>query len=490
MTTTDQTRVAAVVIMAAGAGTRMKSATAKVLHQLAGRSMLSYAVDAASAVEPDHLVVVVGFQRDQVEAHLAEVAPQVTTAVQEQQLGTGDAVRSGLAGLGDLVGDVVVTSGDVPLLTGETLRALVEAHRGEGNAVTVLTTIAPDPTGYGRIVRERGEVVRIVEQRDFIYYDRVITEIYSGIYVFDAQVLSAGLADLSSDNDQGELYLTDVVGFARGLGRRVGASVLADSVQAEGVNDRIQLAALSAELNRRILRRWMAEGVTVLDPATTWVHDSVDLAPDVTLLPGTSLEGATSVATGAVIGPDTTLIDVEVDEGAHIVRSHATLAVIGPNADVGPFAFIRPGTKLGVKGKIGAFVETKNAAIGDGAKVPHLTYCGDATVGEGANIGAGTIFANYDGVTKSHTTVGKGSFIGSDSVLVAPVEVADGAYVAAGSTITSPVGPGELAVARGTQRNIAGWVARKRPGTRTAAAAEAALGGSQTGATEGSEGVR
>lgn len=475
VSTTDNGRVAAVVIMAAGAGTRMKSATAKVLHPLAGRSMLSYAVEAASALEPEHLVVVVGHQRDQVEAHLSEIAPQVVTAVQEQLRGTGDAVRSGLVGLGELAGDVVVTSGDVPLLTGDTLRGLVEAHRGEGNAVTVLTTIAADPTGYGRIVRDGGEVTRIVEQRDAGETERAITEINAGIYVFDAQVLQAGIADLSDDNAQGELYLTDVIGFARGLGRRVGGSVLTDALQAEGVNDRIQLAALSTELNRRILRRWMAEGVTVIDPASTWVHDSVDLAPDVTLLPGTSLEGATSIASGAVIGPDTTLIDVEVDEGAHVVRTHATLAVIGPNAEVGPFSYLRPGTQLGVKGKIGAFVETKNATIGDGAKVPHLTYCGDATVGEGANIGAGTIFANYDGVTKSHTTVGKASFVGSDSVLVAPVEIADGAYVAAGSTITAAVGPGELAVARGQQRNIGGWVARKRAGTRTAAAAEEAL---------------
>ena len=475
MSTTDHARVAAVVIMAAGAGTRMKSATAKVLHHLGGRSMISYAVDAASALEPEHLVVVVGHQREQVEAHLSEVAPQAVTAVQQQQLGTGDAVRSGLSILAEVTGEVVVTSGDVPLLTGDTLRALVQTHRGEGNAVTVLTTIAADPTGYGRIVREADELTRIVEQRDATAAEQGITEINAGIYVFDGEVLRAGLADLGTDNAQGELYLTDVIGFARGLGRRVGASVLADSLQAEGVNDRIQLAALNAELNRRILRRWMAAGVTVIDPATTWVHDGVDLAPDVTLLPGTSLEGATSIATGAVIGPDTTLVDVEVDEGAHVVRTHATLAVIGPGAEVGPFAYLRPGTRLGAKGKIGAFVETKNAAIGDGAKVPHLTYCGDATVGPGANIGAGTIFANYDGVTKSHTTVGAHSFVGSDSVLVAPVEIADGAYVAAGSTITGAVGPGELAVARGVQRNIPGWVARKRAGTRTATAAEAAL---------------
>ncbi|MCW3158891.1 bifunctional UDP-N-acetylglucosamine diphosphorylase/glucosamine-1-phosphate N-acetyltransferase GlmU [Micropruina sp. KQZ13P-5] len=480
MSLSDQGRVAAVVIMAAGAGTRMKSATAKVLHQLAGRSMLSYAVEAASAVEPEHLVVVVGHQRDQVTAHLSEIAPQVVTAVQEQQNGTGDAVRSGLAALGELAGEVVVTSGDVPLLTGETLQSLVQTHRGEGNAVTVLTTIAPDPSGYGRVVRDAGEVVRIVEQRDAGPDELAITEINAGIYVFDAETLRAGIAQLGADNAQGELYLTDVIGFARGLGRRVGGSVLTDSVQAEGVNDRIQLATLNRELNARILRRWMAEGVTVIDPDTTWVHDSVDLAADVTLLPGTSLEGATSVATGAVIGPDTTLVDVEVGERAHVVRTHGTLAVIGADAEVGPFSYLRPGTQLGVKGKIGAFVETKNAQIGDGAKVPHLTYCGDATVGERANIGAGTIFANYDGVTKSHTMVGRGSFVGSDSVLVAPVEIADGAYVAAGSTITAAVGPGELAVARGQQRNIAGWVARKRPGTVTSAAAEAALGATPT----------
>ena len=475
MSTTDQGRVAAVVIMAAGAGTRMKSATAKVLHQLAGRSMLSYAVDAASALEPESLVVVIGHQRDQVKAHLEEIAPQVVTAVQEQPRGTGDAVRSGLSVLGELTGEVVVTSGDVPLLTGDTLLELLETHRAEGNTVTVLTTIAPDPTGYGRIVREGGEVVRIVEQRDASEDERRITEINAGIYVFDGPTLRAGIAALGTDNAQGELYLTDVIAFARSRDGRVGGAVLADSVQAEGVNDRIQLATLSAELNRRILRRWMADGVTVLDPATTWVHDAVDLAADVTLLPGTSLEGATSVATGAVIGPDTTLVDVEVGEGAHVVRTHATLAVIGAGAEVGPFSYLRPGTQLGAKGKIGAFVETKNAQIGDGAKVPHLTYCGDATVGEGANIGAGTIFANYDGVHKSHTTVGKASFVGSDSVLVAPVDIADGVYIAAGSTITSAVGPGELAVARGTQRNIRGWVARKRAGTRTADAAQAAL---------------
>ncbi len=474
--TADSPRVAAVVVMAAGAGTRMKSAVPKVLHKLAGRSMVSYAVDAASALEPDHLVVVVGHGREQVEAHLADVAPQATVALQPEARGTGDAVRCGLAALPGVSGEIVVTSGDVPLLTGETLSGLVTAHRSQGNAVTILTAVLPDPTGYGRVVREGEAVNRIVEQKDASADEAAITEINAGIYVFDAALLAAGLAGLEAANAQGELYLTDVVGHAVAGGHRVGAHVLDDHLQTEGVNDRIQLSALAAELNRRILRRWMAEGVTVIDPATTWIHDGVDLAQDVTLLPNTSLEGATSVERGATIGPDTTLVDVEVGENAVVVRTQAELAVIGAGATVGPFSYLRPGTELGARGKIGAFVETKKAIIGEGAKVPHLTYCGDAVVGEGANIGAGTIFANYDGVTKSTTTVGRHSFVGSDSVLVAPVQIADGAYIAAGSTVTVDVGPGELAVARGHQRNIAGWVARRRAGTATDAAARAAQG--------------
>lgn len=473
------TPVETVLIMAGGAGTRMKSATPKVLHQVAGKSMISLAVEAAGAVAPNHLVVIVGHGRDQVAPHLAEVAPQVTIAVQEQQLGTGDAVRSGLAVLHDLHGEVVVTSGDVPLLNGQTLIDLVASHRQSGNAVTVLTARVPDATGYGRIIRDGDQVARIVEQVDASAEDLVVNEINSGIYVFDADALHAGIASLTTDNAQGEFYLTDVISFARGNGGRVGAWEVLDYLQTEGVNDRIQLAERNAEANRRLLRHWMAAGVTVLDPASTWVHDGVDLAMDVTLLPGTSLEGATSVESGAVIGPDTTLIDVEVGANATVTRTHAELAVIGAGATVGPFSYLRPGTELGASGKIGAFVETKKAVIGAGSKVPHLTYCGDAQIGEGVNIGAGTIFANYDGVTKSTTVVGDNSFVGSDSVLVAPVEIAPGSYVAAGSTITSPVGPGELAVARGQQRNIKGWVERKRSGSKTEASAKAALDNDQ-----------
>ncbi len=468
--------VAAVVILAAGEGKRMKSSRSKLLHEVAGHSMLSYAVTAATTVQPEHIVVVIGHLRGQVEAHLAEIAPHVLTAVQEQQLGTGHAVQVALDQLTDLTGDVIVTMGDVPMLSGETLAALLVEHRTSQAAATVLTAQAPDPTGYGRILRDvDGMVTGIVEHRDADDAEREITEINSGIYVFDATTLRAALTELAPSNDQGELYLTDVLAVVREAGKPVGAYLIDDLWQTEGINDRIQLSRMNAELNRRILLRWMREGVTVVDPASTWVHASVDLAPDVILLPGTSLEGATSVAAGALIGPDTTLIDVEVGENAVVARTHASLSVIGPGANVGPYAYLRPGTTLGAGGKIGTFVETKNARIGAGAKAPHLSYLGDAVIGEGANVGAGVIFANYDGVRKSTSTVGAYSFVGSNSVLAAPVEVADGAYIAAGSTITGNVGPGDLAVSRSRQRNVSGWVARKRAGTKTARAAEAAL---------------
>jgi len=454
----------------------MKSSRSKLLHEIAGHSMLSYAVTAATEVQPGHIVVVVGHLRDQVEEHLAEIAPHVLTAVQEEQLGTGHAVQVALAQLADLDGDVIVTYGDVPMLTGETLAALVSEHRTQQAIVTVLTAEVPDPTGYGRILRDADGVVSgIVEHRDADEIQRQISEINSGIYVFDAAALKTALTELEPTNEQGELYLSDVPAVVRQAGQPVAALLIDDLWQTEGVNDRIQLSRMNAEVNRRILHHWMREGVTVVDPATTWVHASVDLASDVILLPGTSLEGATSVGAGARIGPDTTLIDVEVGENAVVTRTQASLSVIGPAANVGPFAYLRPGTTLGAGGKIGTFVEAKNARIGAGAKAPHLSYLGDAVIGEGANIGAGVIFANYDGVRKSTTTVGAYSFVGSNSVLAAPVEVADGAYIAAGSTITGNVGPGDLGVSRSRQRNVSGWVARKRAGTKTARAAEAAL---------------
>jgi len=475
-----------VIVMAAGQGTRMKSATPKVLHEIGGRSLVGHAVVTARALAPEHLVVVVGTGREQVEAHLAAIDPDVRTAVQEQQLGTGDAVRAGLTAVPEgFEGEVIVTSGDVPLLQAETLHELVAEHDKQGNAVTVLTARVADPTGYGRIVPGAdGTVAAIVEHKDATPEQRQIDEINAGIYVFDAATLRDGLSRLTTDNAQGELYLTDVLSIARTDGKRVGAYVTDDAMQTEGVNDRVQLATLRAELNRRNLDKLMRAGVTVVDPNTTWVDSTVELAQDVTLLPNTQLHGATTAGSGTTIGPDTTLTDVQIGANATIIRTHGSSAVLGDGASVGPFAYLRPGTTVGVKGKIGTFVETKNTSIGDGAKVPHLTYAGDATIGEGANIGAGTIFANYDGVKKYPTFIGKHSFIGSNSVIVAPRTVADGAYLAAGTALTEDVGPGEIAVARGRQRNIKGWVARKRAGTKTAQAAEDAL----TGADEASLG--
>lgn len=470
-------RPSAVIILAAGEGTRMKSARPKVLHAIGGRSLLGHAVAAARAVEPGHLAVVVRHAREQVAAHVAQIAPDAVIADQDDVKGTGRAAECGLQALpAGLTGTVLVTYGDVPLLEAESLRAMVVAHEEGGCAVSVITAHIEDPTGYGRVVRDAdGQVAAIVEQKDATDEQRRITEINSGIYAFDAALLADALAHVGTDNAQGEKYLTDVVEVARGRGLKVAAHVLDDLWQTEGVNDRVQLARLGAELNRRVTEKWMREGVTVVDPATTWIDVEVSIGRDTVLQPGTQLLNATTIGAEATVGPEVTLDSVEVGDGAHVRRAEAHHAVIGEGASVGPYSYLRPGTVLGRGGKIGGFVETKNAKIGDGAKVPHLTYCGDATIKEGANIGAGTIFANYDGVTKAPTTVGRHSFVGSQSVLVAPVEIGDGAYVAAGSTVVDDVEPGQIGVARARQRNIPGWVQRRRSGTKTAAAAEAAL---------------
>jgi len=454
----------------------MKSAIPKVLHRIGGRTLVGHAIAAARAADPQHLAVVVRHERDLVAAHVAEVDPAAVVADQDEVKGTGRATECALAALPPgLAGTILVTYGDVPLLAGETLLQLLTEHEGSGSAVTVITAHLDDPSGYGRVLRgPDGAVEGIVEQKDASDEQRAITEINSGIYAFDATVLRSALAQVGTDNAQGEKYLTDVLAIARSAGGRVSAHLVDDLWQTEGVNDRVQLARLGKELNRRTTERWMREGVTIVDPDTTWVDSDVALGRDVTVLPGTQLLGATTVGDRATIGPDTTLTDTEVGEGAEVKRTEAVLAVIGAGATVGPFSYLRPGTELGAGGKIGGFVETKNAKIGAGAKVPHLTYAGDATIGEGANIGAGTIFANYDGVAKHHSTVGRHSFVGSDTVLIAPVNVADGAYVGAGSALTGDVEPGQIAVARGRQRNIDGWVSRARAGTATDQAARAA----------------
>jgi bifunctional UDP-N-acetylglucosamine pyrophosphorylase/glucosamine-1-phosphate N-acetyltransferase len=456
----------------------MRSSTPKVLHGFGGRSLLGHAVVAASSLHPQQLVVVVGHGREAVIEHLTAIAPDARVAVQLEQLGTGHAVACALEQVDVPGGTLVVTYGDVPLLAPETLAALVDRHDDAGAAVTVLTAEVADPTGYGRIVRDAdGEVERIVEHRDADEAQRAVREVNSGVYAFDAAALRDYLHRLDSGNDQGERYLTDVVSLARQDGRTVASLVIEDSLQTEGVNDRVQLAALAREANRRVLHRAMLDGVTVLDPASTWVDGTVRLHRDVVLLPGVHLEGATVVETGAVIGPECTVADTVVQQGAQVVRSHVRGARIGPQATVGPYSFLRPGTVLGPGAKVGAYVEVKASTVGAGSKVPHLSYVGDATIGEGSNIGAATVFVNYDGVAKHATTVGDHVRIGSDTMLVAPLTIGDGAYTAAGSVITDDVPAGAMAVGRARQRVIRGWVARRRAGTASAAAAAADPGG-------------
>ncbi|WP_327666979.1 MULTISPECIES: bifunctional UDP-N-acetylglucosamine diphosphorylase/glucosamine-1-phosphate N-acetyltransferase GlmU [unclassified Streptomyces] len=470
-------RPAAVVVLAAGEGTRMKSATPKVLHEICGRSLVGHVLAAAGELEPENLVVVVGHAREKVVARLAEIDPAVRTAVQAEQNGTGHAVRIALEELGGSVdGTVVVVCGDTPLLTGETLRRLAATHASDGNAVTVLTAEVPDATGYGRIVRDEatGAVTGIVEHKDASEEQRAIREINSGVFAFDGQLLADALKKVRTDNSQGEEYLTDVLGILREAGHRVGASVAGDHHEIAGINNRVQLSEARRILNDRLLTGAMLAGVTVVDPATTWVDVTVTFEQDAVVHPGTQLQGSTHVGEGAEVGPNSRLKDTRVEAGARVDNTVADGAHVGPQATVGPYAYLRPGTRLGLKAKVGTYVETKNASIGEGTKVPHLSYVGDATIGEYTNIGAASVFVNYDGQEKHHTTVGSHCRTGSDNMFVAPVTVGDGSYTAAGSVITKDVPAGSLAVARGQQRNIEGWVARKRPGSAAAKAAEAA----------------
>jgi bifunctional UDP-N-acetylglucosamine pyrophosphorylase/glucosamine-1-phosphate N-acetyltransferase len=470
----------------------MRSARPKVLHAIGGRTLLGHALAAAEGLEPQHLVVVVRHERDQVAAHVEQVAPGAVVADQDDVKGTGRAVRCGLDGLAAATGEpaptgtVLVTYGDVPLLTTQTLAALVAQHEREGNAVTLMSAVLDDPTGYGRVIRRAdGTVQAIVEQKDGSPEQLAVREASCGIFAFDAAVLVDALGRLTTDNAQGEMYLTDVVGIADGDGGRVGAMVLDDVWQAEGVNDRVQLAAVGAELNRRVVEGWMRERVTVVDPATTWVDVQVRLGRDVLLEPGTQLRGATEVGEGSTIGPDTTLRDVVVGARATVARTHGSEAQIGDGAEVGPYAYLRPGTSLGADGKIGTFVETKNAQIGEGSKIPHLSYVGDATIGRHSNIGASSVFANYNGLKKQRTTIGDHCRTGSDTIFVAPVNVGDGVYSGAGTVIRKDVPPGALAITVAPQRNLEEWVLQHRAGTAAAEAASQALRHAQQDATEG-----
>jgi bifunctional UDP-N-acetylglucosamine pyrophosphorylase/glucosamine-1-phosphate N-acetyltransferase len=464
----------AIVVLAAGQGTRMKSARPKVLHPIAGVPIVGHVLATARALSASYVVAVVRHEREAVSATITEFMPEALIIDQDDIAGTGRAVELAVAALPtDFDGEVVVVSGDVPLLDASTLGDLIAGHRAAQAAATILSAELDDPTGYGRIVRSAdGSVDRIVEQKDASDNERRITEINSGTYVFAAAALRSQLPRIGSDNAQGERYLTDVVGLLRADAAPVAAVQTAPWLIA-GINDRVQLADAATRLNAMIVRGWQLAGVTVHDPATTWIDLKASLAEDVELLPGTHIAGSTTVARGAKIGPQTTLLDCEVGEDAVVSRTDATLAVIGDRASVGPFAYLRPGTELARDGKIGTFVETKNAKIGPNSKVPHLSYLGDTTVGEGSNVGAGTITANYDGVKKHATVVGSHVRTGSHNVFVAPVRIGDGAYTGAGTVVRKDVPAGSLAVNVAPQRNIEGWVATHRPGTAAADAAAA-----------------
>jgi bifunctional UDP-N-acetylglucosamine pyrophosphorylase/glucosamine-1-phosphate N-acetyltransferase len=458
-------RPIAVVVLAAGLGTRMRSRRAKVLHELAGRPLLHYPLLALRPLAPARVVLVVGHQADLVRAAAAGVdTPGLESVLQAEQRGTGHAVRCAVEELAGFVGDVLVLYGDVPLIRPETLEALVATHRREDAALTLLTLHFSDPAGYGRIVRDGGgRVERIVEERDANPAERAITEINPGFYCIRSDVLGSLLERLRPNNVQGELYLTDVVGMAAADGRRVATVSVADPEEVAGVNSRAELARMEARVRATLVERLMEAGVTFEDPATAYLGSEVEIGPDTVIGPNVVLRGRTRIGTGCRLDGTNFLVDTVVGDGAHLLfGTVADGARIGAEARIGPYARLRPGTKLGAGVHIGNFVETKKAVVGDGTKANHLSYLGDCEIGPDTNVGAGTITCNYDGFKKSTTRIGARVQIGSDTQLVAPVSVGDDAYVAAGTTVTRDVPPGALAVSRTPVRVVEGWTERKR----------------------------
>lgn len=448
----------AVVVLAAGNGTRMVSKLPKVMHRLAGLPLLGHVVITALSLDAQGIYVVLRHQKQQLEDYLNLEFPKVSTVEQDDIPGTGRAVELALNAIPEsFSGEVLVVSGDVPLLNTQTLQELVRSHRENNAAATILTAIVEDANGYGRIVRDdSSNIASIVEHADANSKELEIREINAGVYVFDANKLRSTLSKLESHNAQGERYITDVAALLVAEGEKVSAEIVADNWLVHGINDRAQLAEVAKELNGRLCRGWQLAGVTILDPDSTWLDVDVVLAQDVTLHPATYLRGKTVIEEGAEIGPSVVIEN-------SIIRSEAK---------VGPFAYLRNGTDLGSAGKIGSFVETKNAKIGSGSKVPHLSYVGDAEIGEGTNIGAGTIFANYDGVNKHRSKIGSEVRTGAHNVFVAPISIGDGSYTAAGSVIRKDVAPGDLAMNVAPQRNIVDWVIAQRSGTKSAEAAQ------------------
>lgn len=436
----------AAVVLAAGEGKRLKSKLPKVLHRVAGKPLLAHAVGAVQGVGPAEIVVVASPRVDEIRAELENFGLTPGYVVQDPPRGTGDAVRVGLSGLDGEASTVLVTNGDMPLLTTETFAAIVERHAASGAAATMLISDAPADSDFGRVIRDAdGSVERIVEYRDATEQERSITEVNINTFVFDAALLTQALEKLSPENSQGEYYLTDVVELLRADGHDVEPHKVGWE-ETLGVNDRVQLGEVTARMFSRTAQRWMREGVTIVDPATTYIDDTVTIEQDVTILPGTMLEGSTTIASGAEVGPHSRVIDSAIGAGATVTYAVVRSSEVGPEASVGPFASLRPGTKLSAGAKLGTFVETKNAVLGEGSKAPHLSYLGDAEIGNNVNVGAGTITCNWDGRNKHKTVIEDDAYISSDTMLVAPVRIGKRAATGAGSVVRDDVPDDALAV--------------------------------------------
>ena len=454
------------IVLAAGFGKRMNSSTPKVLHPICGVPMLGHVLETVQELKPTQIITVVGHGKERVTKYLNSEFKKVKTVEQKEQKGTGHAVQTALAQMKNSKGLVLITAGDTPLLTSDSITRLVLAAKESKAAV--LTADLPDPTGYGRIIRLASMVDRIVEQSDATAEELEITEINTGVYVFDIEILKKAMTQLKANNKQGEIYLTDVVAVINNMGESVSAVMCEDYLEALGINDRSQLALAQQILQQTINEYWMSQGVSMRNPDSVVVDVNVELGQDIFLDNNIHLLGNTQIGNNSIIGPDTMLKDCVVGTNSHVLRTTAMGAKIGNNCEIGPYTYLRPGTVLKNGVKAGAYVEIKNSTIGEGSKVPHLSYVGDATIGIETNIGAATVFVNYDGVQKHKTVVGDHVKIGSDTMLVAPVKIGDGAYTAAGSVITENVPAGALGVERTKQRNIEGWVARKRGKTKSA----------------------
>lgn len=452
------------IVLAAGQGKRMKSKLYKVLHPVCGKPMVGHVLDATSEAGCARTVVVVGHGAEAVQGY---VGGRAECVLQAQQLGTGHAVMQAEQAIGAEEGTTIVIYGDTPLVTPATISAMLEAHEAAGAAATMLTAVFENPTGLGRIIRnEAGHVQRIVEEKDCTAEERAVKEINAGTYCFDNRKLFAALAQVKNDNAQGEYYLTDVISIMRDAGETILAHLTQDPAEAIGVNDRVALSEAEAVMRARINRRHLLNGVTFIDPAAAYIEADVTIGADTVIYPGTVLRGRTSIGEDCIIGPQADIVDSTIGAGTAVKHSTLQDAVVGGACSVGPYANLRPGSKLGDGCKIGDFVELKNASLGDGTKVSHLSYVGDAVVGKDVNIGCGAITVNYDGYNKFITEIGDGAFIGSNTNLIAPVKIGDGAYVVAGSTITHDVASNDLAIARERQVNKEGYAERIRARAR------------------------